>query len=169
MGLHSYRLVRAALLSTIESAYNGNMLIRTGPWSNGRRLPLSTWERDGSRCTMGGRQASRGSVMLLTMFCWKTLDPGFHLYATFDMYYLPKDCCRPRTSLHWWQWPVLGRIMHFTTLQKLFRNGLRNITKSSKCCLGFQIAQISIQLSIYGMCWMSKSDPWKRHLTTCRT
>lgn len=52
----------------------------------------------------------------------------------FDKYHLPKDCCRQFTPLHvnglYWQNP--------TKLQKLFRNGLRDI---------------------YGMCLTIKSDP----------
>ncbi len=50
--------------------------------------------------------------------------------------------------------PSFSRIMHPATLQKLFRNDLRNMIRSSRCCLGLPISQISIQLSIYGMCWM---------------
>ncbi len=44
-----------------------------------------------------------------------------------------------------------------------FRNGLRNMTKSSRCYLGLQIPKISIWLSIYGMSWTSKSDPALPH------
>ncbi len=39
--------------------------------------------------------------------------------------------------------PSFSRIMHPATLQKLFRNGLRDMVKSSRCCLGLQIPQIS--------------------------
>ncbi|KAK3520422.1 hypothetical protein QTP70_024176, partial [Hemibagrus guttatus] len=33
-------------------------------------------------CTMGRRQASRGSVMLCAMFCWETLGPAIHVIVT---------------------------------------------------------------------------------------
>ncbi|MCI4378051.1 hypothetical protein PGIGA_G00211420 [Pangasianodon gigas] len=35
-----------------------------------------------SGCTMGRRQAGRGSVMLWAMFCWETLGPGIHVDVT---------------------------------------------------------------------------------------
>ncbi len=37
----------------------------------------------------------------------------------------------------------------------MFRNGLRNKTEFKL------LPQISVQLSIYGMCWTNKSDPWR--------
>lgn len=43
---------------------------------------------------MGRRQASRGSLMLCTMFCLETLSPAIHVYR------LPKHYCRHWTSLH---------------------------------------------------------------------
>ncbi|KAF7654794.1 hypothetical protein LDENG_00064660, partial [Lucifuga dentata] len=55
------------------------------------------------------------------------------------------------------------------TLLKMFRNGLRNMTKSSRCRLGLQIPQISIQPSICGICWKNKTSPWMPHFTTYRT
>uniref|UniRef100_A0AAY5KZE1 Tc1-like transposase DDE domain-containing protein n=1 Tax=Esox lucius TaxID=8010 RepID=A0AAY5KZE1_ESOLU len=36
----------------------------------------------GPGCTMGSRQASRGSVMLWAMFCWETLGPAIHVDVT---------------------------------------------------------------------------------------
>ncbi len=75
--------------------------IKTGPQNNGRPGGLVWWitfylhHVDGLvhvRClpgehmapggTMGRRQASGGSVMLWTMFCWETLGPAFHVDVT---------------------------------------------------------------------------------------
>ncbi|KAK3535736.1 hypothetical protein QTP70_020983 [Hemibagrus guttatus] len=33
-------------------------------------------------CTMGKRQAGRGSVILWAMFCWETLGPAIHVVVT---------------------------------------------------------------------------------------
>ncbi len=44
-----------------------------------------------------------------------------------------------------------------------------SMKKSSRSCLGLQILQISIRLSINGMCWTNKSHPWRPQLKTCRT
>lgn len=44
-----------------------------------------------------------------------------------------------------------------------------SMKKSSRSCLGLQILQISIRLSINGMCWTSKSHPWRPQLKTYRT
>ena len=60
---------------------------------------------------------------------------------------------------------TFSRIMHPAALHKLFGNGLRNMTKSSKCCPGLRIPQISIRSNICGMCWNTKSDPRWFHPT----
>ena len=40
------------------------------------------------RCTMGRRQAGRGSVMLWATFCWETLGPAIHVDVTLTLTYL---------------------------------------------------------------------------------
>jgi len=45
------------------------------------------------------------------------------------------------------------------TMHTLLKNGLRNMMKSSRCCPGFQVPQISIWLRICGMCWTNHSSP----------
>ncbi len=64
----------------------------------------------------------------------------------------------------WWkQCYALVKVLLGNHSAKLFRNGLRKMTKSSRCCLGLQIPKISIQLSIYGLCWTNKSDGGPPH------
>lgn len=81
-----------------------------------------------------------------------------------QVYFLDADhwrdvphCFRPNTplsnSIPSWLWPL-------TAQQQWFRNGLRNTT-SSRCCLGLQIPQIAIQLSICRICWTIESDSWR--------
>ncbi len=52
--------------------------------------------------------------------------------------------------------------MHLPHCKTKFRNGMRNITKTSMCC-HLQSAQFSVRLSIYGMCWTNRSNPWEAH------
>lgn len=44
-------------------------------------------------CTVGRRQGDRGSVLPWAMFCWKTLDPGIHVDATFAISQFVKSLC----------------------------------------------------------------------------
>lgn len=81
---------------------------------------------------MERKQASRGSVILWTMFCWETLGPGIHLKVPLTgSTYLKSvtDQVHPR-------WTVLangtGLFQLPGTLQKWFRNRMRNIRKSSR-------------------------------------
>ncbi len=128
---------------------------------------LCTWGAKASPSgpTMGRRQVGRGSFMLWSMLCWETLGrPGNNLTLTCTTYL--KTTYTP--SWHWRSLMAVAffsRVMHSATLQTFV---LRNMT-SSGCCLGLQISQISIRLSIYGICWTNKSDPWRPHLTTCQT
>ncbi|MCI4388573.1 hypothetical protein PGIGA_G00087550 [Pangasianodon gigas] len=48
-------------------------------WMRVRHLP---GEEMAPGCTMGRRQAGRGSVMLWAMFCWETLGPVIHVDVT---------------------------------------------------------------------------------------
>jgi len=115
----------------------------------------------------------------LTTSWWKKCDalsnvllgnPGFghSCGCKFDTCHLPKHCYIPS-----WQWCFLvevasfSRLMHPSRLHTLFRNGLRN--KSTRCCSGLQIPQISIELSICGMCWTNKFDPWRLYFAAYRT
>jgi len=55
----------------------------------------------------------------------------------FDMCHLPKHCCRPDTILNDNESGLFQqRIMHPAKLHTLFKNDLRNMMKSSRCCLG---------------------------------
>ena len=86
-------------LPTAESTNNGHVSIRTGIRSNGRRCPgrmnyasFTSLDRVCVRClpgehmvpgcTIGRRQASRGSVILWAMFCWETLCSAIHVDVT---------------------------------------------------------------------------------------
>lgn len=64
---------------------------------------------------------------------------------------------------------IFSRIICPATLQKWFRNGLRNTVMSLRCWLGLQSPYISIQSSICRMCLTNKFDPWRPHLKTYRT
>ena len=116
-------------LYTAESANNGHVSIRTGPRSNGRRWPCLmnhvffyitwmagacvslTWGTRGTRIHYG-KKASRwrqcdglGSVLLGNL--WSCHSCGWY----FDMYHLPKHCCRSWAPFHgdgipWWLWPL---------------------------------------------------------------
>lgn len=52
---------------------------------------------------------------------------------------------------------------------KMVLEWLRSTKMSLRCWFGLHNPQISIQLSIGGMCWTSKSDPWRFHPATCST
>ena len=64
--------------------------------------------------------------------------------------------------------PPPSKTMLPATLQKVFSNSQRNMTKSSRYRPGLQIPHIQIQLSICGI-YMNKSDPRRPHLITHRT
>ncbi len=93
-------------------------------------------------CTMGRKQAGRGSVMLMAMFSWEVDVTLTHN--------LPKNCCRPHTTLSQCK-------KNYKIVQKWY--------EEHKCkVLGLQSPQISIQFTIYGICWINKSDPWRPNL-----
>ena len=62
-----------------------------------------------------------------------------------------------------------SEIIGLATLQQSFRNSLTTMTKSSRCCPGLQIFQISLWSSITWMCRKNEFDPWRPNLTTNRT
>ncbi|KAK3556264.1 hypothetical protein QTP70_007073 [Hemibagrus guttatus] len=51
-------------------------------WSDESRVHRLPGEHMAPGCTMGRRQAGRGSVMLWAMFCWETLGPAIHVDVT---------------------------------------------------------------------------------------
>ncbi len=134
---------------------------RSGGWLCVHCLPE---EEMVEACTMGRRHASGGSVMFWAVFCWKTLVPGFHTDVTLAR--LP-ELLLQITYILSWQWCFLmaviffSRIMHLVTLQKSL-----DMINSSRCCLG--LPQITIQMSIFWMCWTNKSGPRRPHLAICR-
>lgn len=94
---------------------------------------------------------------------------GHSCGCQFDTCHLPKHHCKPGTLLHdigiyWWRMTCFSRIMHPSTLHRLFRNGLSiMMKKSSRCCPVLQIPQLSIWMSIYGMCWTNSNPWWLQH------
>lgn len=74
---------------------------------------------------------------------WKTQHMQLHLVATFCFN------IHLMSTVNCWKHLKCYRIMHPATLQKIYWNDLRNMIK-----VGLPIFQISIHLSIYGMCWM---------------
>ncbi len=94
-----------------------------------------------TRCTMGRRPAGGGSAM----FSWESLGLGIrvdvtlivadHVHLFFAMAFTDaKSLFQPDNAT--------------ATLQKLFKKGLRNMTKCSKFYLGLQIPQISYWTSV---------------------
>lgn len=137
--------------------------VKTGPWSNRRRLsgPMNYiffyiawtagyaypfdlgkwWHQD----ALWGSTRASGA-----MFCWETLGLGIHVavnftYATY--LYIVADHVHPFKAM-----VSFSRIIHPDTWHTLFRNSLRNMMKNIMCCPGQQISQISPWASIYGMC-----------------
>ena len=109
------------ILSFLELIHesNGNEQWKHTAWSNESCFTSHGWlggcQLPGQYtvlgCTMGRRQAGRGSVMLWAMSCWETMCPA--IYVDVDTYYLPMHCCRPRTPFHgngtpWWVCPLLA-------------------------------------------------------------
>lgn len=57
-------------LSTIEIAYNGHVSVRTGPWSNGRKLPSfiwGRWQQDGKKAGQQSQFYALANVLLRNM------------------------------------------------------------------------------------------------------
>ncbi len=103
------------LLSSAESAYNGHVSIRTGPWSNWKKI---TWS-DKSRLVLdqvegqcvcviclGKRwqesaQWEEGRLMeAVSCSAGENLGSWHSCECYFGKYHLPKDCYRPWTPLH---------------------------------------------------------------------
>ncbi|KAF7668605.1 hypothetical protein LDENG_00001170 [Lucifuga dentata] len=86
-------------------------------------------------CTMGRKQASGGSEMIWVMFCWETLGPAVDVDVPLTCTtYL--NIAADQVQPSWQQYSLMAvvsfsRIMPPATLQKWFRNCLRNMTKSS--------------------------------------
>ena len=101
-------------------------------------LVMFTWGRDGRRMHYG-KAGWWDSVMLWTMFCWETLGPGIHVDVTLKRTpYLeivadPVHSFVAMTTVPFFSW-----IIHPDTQQKLFRNGLKNMTMCSRYCLGLK-------------------------------
>ncbi|KAK3563425.1 hypothetical protein QTP86_028167 [Hemibagrus guttatus] len=135
------------------------MSIRTGPLGNGRRWPglmnpvffyitwmSLTWGTHGTRMHYGKKASRRRQCPALDNVLQGNLGSCRPCGCYFDT-----------------------RIMRRATKQKWFRNGLMTTTTSLRSWLDLLIPQISIQSSIYGMCWTNKSHPWRPRLTTYRT
>lgn len=93
-------------------------------------------------CTVERRQASRGSVTLLAIFCWET---------TIHVDYL----------LLWHVSPT------WVLLQKCYTislNGVKFQQAGSQKAKMVQEVMIPTQLSICGTCWTNESDLWMPHL-----
>lgn len=95
------------------------------------------------------------------------LGPGIHVDVTMT-YITDLNIVADQVAYtpSWQQYSLMvlasfSRIMHPTAMQKLFRNGLTNMTKSSRHSLGLQMIQISNRLTICGMCWKNNihEDP----------
>ena len=105
--------------------------------------------------------------MLWAMFCWETLGPAIHVDVNLTRV----------TSLN----IVADQIHPFMAM--VFPDGCGLFQQDNAPCptahivqqwlkehdAGLQILQISIRLSICGICWTDKSDPRRLHLTTYRT
>lgn len=108
---------------------------------------------------------------LITMQCslGKPLVRGIQVNATLTRTNHPNIVAGQVHPL--WQWHSRMAVaspsrMCPATPQILLRNGLRNITKTSRYQPGLQIPQNLIQSSICGMCrtWLSPVDTWTQQL-----
>ena len=102
-------------LSTTQSTNNGHVSIRTGPQSNERKWPgLMNHFFSSTSCGWLGACASKKASRLRHCDALGMLGNlgSFHPCGCyFDMYHLPKHCCRPCTPFHgnsipWWLWPL---------------------------------------------------------------
>lgn len=160
MGLYSHRPVRGPMMTPVHHRkYLQWASDKTGPWSSGKRFHglmdhsyfLIWW-----------------MVGCIALFVWGS-DGSMKHDGTMGRRQADRGKYTPS-----WQWSSLMAVASFSmmypdTLQILFGNCFRNMTKSLRCCLGFHIPQISIWRSISGMCWTNKSDPWMPHLSPYRT
>lgn len=106
-------------------------------WVRVRCLPREV--RTGG-CTMWRMQVGGGSVILWAKFCWESLGPGIHIDVTLTCTtYQNSVADQVHHSIVFTISTVsvasFSGIMDPDTLQKLFRNGLKNMTMSSKCWL----------------------------------
>ena len=121
MGLHSCRPVRVPLLTSVHRRkcqqlahehQNCTMVQwKKVAWSDESCFLLhhvNGWvcvhrllgEHMAPGCTVGRRQASRGSVMLWPVLCSKNLWSCHPCGCYFDTYHLPKHCRIPCTPFH---------------------------------------------------------------------
>lgn len=116
----------------------------------GRGVPSMKWRV--TKLVLQGRTTGEptqgssnglGNVLLGNLGSWSS----YGCYC--DTYHLLKHCCRPRPPFH--SNSFLTTVTSFKnnnappdTLQKLLRNGLKNLTKNSACWINHQILQISI-------------------------
>lgn len=124
-------------------------------------------ERDGTRMHYG-KEASH-QRQWSEEHLHNVLLENFIIYflTYFDKYHLPTHCCRPGTALHG-KFSIMAaasfsRITCPDTLQKWFRNGLRKQFN----VLAWPLNSTE-HLSICGMCWANKFEPWRPHLTAHR-
>ncbi len=135
---------------------------------NGRvRVRCLPGEEMAPGCTMGRRQAGRGSVMLWAMFCWETMGPGIHVTST---------CTTYLNTVADQVLPFMARI--FPDGSGLFQQNnapchtakiVQEWFEEHECWLGLQTPQISVRSNICGMCRKRQDNPWRLHLATYRT
>ena len=103
-------------LSIVESTNNGQLSIRTGPWSNGRRWPglmnhvffyimsmagLLTWGTNGTRMHYEKKTNQQKQCDALGNVLLGNLG-SCHPYGCYsDTYHLPKHCCRQYSLMMW--------------------------------------------------------------------
>lgn len=83
----------------------------------------------------------------------------------------PKNWCWPSTWQQYSRMAVasISNVMYPTTLYNLYRNGFKNMAKSSRCCLSPQFPQISIWICNCGMCCTNQAGPWRPLFPAYRT
>lgn len=102
-------------------------------------------------CSNGRGQAAPGNVRL------EYLGPGMLADVTLTHSVPPSQAMlQTMYTLSWKRYSIMAMASFSSTVcpkQKLFHKWMRSTTTTLRCCRGFQIPQISIQSSIYGMCW----------------
>ena len=173
--VHCSLLYGAALLQT----NNGHVSIRNGPQSNGRRWPdmknhvhfYIMWMAWCVCITYLGNTWHQDSLLdegnpADAVWCFGQFSAGFcHVDITLTHTTYLSIVADYVHSFMETVFPDGCGLFH----QKWIRNGLKSTATSFRCWLYLQIPQISIQLSICGMCLTNKSDPWGPHITTSRT
>ena len=133
-----------------------------------------TWGTHGTRMHYGKKVSWQRQRDALGNVLLGQLGSSHPCACYSDTNHLPLHCYRPLTPFHrnsipWWLRVGFSRLMCRATK----KNGSEKVWGAQQRVwavdLASKILQISIQSSIFGMCWKSTSKPWRPLWTTYRT